>query len=130
MSSKIRIAAVDDHPAFLDELSVALERVPEFDLIARGRTAKDACRIDQEHRPDVLLLDLDIPGDGMVAAREITRANPFARILIFTGSADYARMQLALSAGATGLLMKGVHSDVVASAIRCINAGIHVNSTG
>lgn len=128
MGSKIRIATVDDHEGFLEEISGLLASLPEFDVVARGRTAGDACRIEREFQPDVLVLDLDIPGDGACAAREITLLNPTARILILTASGDYARMQSALEAGASGVLQKGLNSDVVACAIRCVNAGVHVNS--
>ena len=123
MSEHIRIAAVDDHPLFLEGLQRALRAVPELELICQGHSAADARRISREVKPDILLLDIGIPGDGIAALRAIALDNPAAKIVMLTGSDDDDHVADALAAGAKGYLLKGAGLAELVEAVRSVNAG-------
>lgn len=120
---QIRIAAIDDHPLFLEGLQRALRAAPHIELVAQGHSAADARRIAKKVRPDVMLLDIGIPGDGISAARQIMQDDPSAKIVMLTGSDDDDRVSGALAAGARGYLLKGAGVNEVVEALQCVIAG-------
>src|SRR3982074_2893808 len=114
---RISIAIVDDHPILRQGLAAVLRNEPRFRLVAEGGSATEALQIAQLHRPDVLILDLNIPGSGMEALKQIAVEFPSVRCIILTvcDSADTAI--IALNAGAQGYILKGVSAADLKSAI-------------
>ena len=123
MTSPIRVAAVDDHPIFLAGLKRSLQSAKDIAFVAEGGCAADAIRIAREDRPDILLLDIAMPGDGVQAAQDILAENPAAKIVMLTASDDDDRALAAISAGASGYLLKGILVDELCSALRNVQAG-------
>jgi two-component system, NarL family, nitrate/nitrite response regulator NarL len=116
-STRISIAVVDDHPILRHGLAAVLRNEPRFRLVAEGGTATEALQIAQLHRPDIMILDLDIPGRGIEALKQIVVEFPLVRCIILTvcDSADAAIV--ALNAGAQGYILKGVSAGDLKSAI-------------
>lgn len=123
MPNTIRIAAVDDHPLVRGGLERALHRVKDIKLIAVGKNAADACRIAEEDKPDVMLLDITMPGDGIEAARSIVAGGSPTKIIMLTGSDDDGDVAAALAAGAKGYVVKGSETAELLDAVRAV----HVN---
>lgn len=123
MSHDIRIAAVDDHPMFIEGLRRGLRSRPDLKFIAQGSTAMDARRIAEESEPDVLLLDIGIPGGGIAAAQLVSSQCPNVKVLMLTGSENDEHVSAALSAGAKGFLVKGASADEVAQAVSSVYSG-------
>jgi two-component system, NarL family, nitrate/nitrite response regulator NarL len=123
MPNTIRIAAVDDHPLVRGGLERALHRVKDIKLIAVGKNAADASRIAEEHKPDVMLLDITMPGDGIEAARSIVASGAPTKIIMLTGSDDDCDVAAALAAGAKGYVVKGSETVELLDAVRAV----HVN---
>jgi DNA-binding NarL/FixJ family response regulator len=123
MPDTIRIAAVDDHPLVRGGLERALQRVKDIKLIAVGKNAADACRIVEEERPDVMLLDITMPGDGIEAARSIAASGARTKVLMLTGSDDDGDVAAALAAGAKGYIVKGSETAELLDAVRAVHSG-------
>jgi DNA-binding NarL/FixJ family response regulator len=115
--SRISIAIVDDHPILRHGLAAVLRNEPRFRLVAEGGSATEAVQIAQLHRPDVMILDLNIPGCGIEALKQLSVEFPSVRWIILTvcDSADTAI--IALNAGAQGYILKGVSAADLKSAI-------------
>jgi DNA-binding NarL/FixJ family response regulator len=115
--SRISIAIVDDHPILRHGLAAVLRNEPRFRLVAEGGSATEAVQIAQLHRPDVMILDLNIPGCGIEALKQLSVEFPSVRCIILTvcDSADTAI--IALNAGAQGYILKGVSAADLKSAI-------------
>jgi len=114
---RVSIAIVDDHPILRQGLAAVLRNEPRFRLVAEGGSATEALQISQLHRPDVMILDLNIPGSGMEALKQIAVEFPGVRCIVLTvcDSADTAIA--ALNAGAQGYILKGVSAADLKSAI-------------
>lgn len=113
---KTRVVLADDHPIFREGLIRTLEDSGEFDICASGSTAEEAIDLVRRHAPDVVLLDLSMPGGGIVATGQIAAFDNPPRIAILTVSEDSEDVASALAAGAIGYILKGVSgSDLIAS---------------
>ncbi len=123
MSQKIRIAAVDDHQIFIAGLDRAVRRAPDVELIAQGTCGDDAMRIARETPPDVMLLDISMPGNGIEIAKLIAQHHEAIRVIILTASNDDEQLRHALSAGAKGFLLKGIQLPELLDAIRTVYRG-------
>jgi len=115
--SRISIAVVDDHPIFRQGLAAVLRNEPRFRLVAEGGSATEALQIAQLHRPDIMILDLNIPGSGIEALKQIVVEFPSVHCIILTvcDSADTAIA--ALNAGAQGYVLKDISAADLKSAI-------------
>lgn len=123
MSKRIRIAVVDDHPLMREGISAVLSSEADFEIAGTGENASDAIRISSESCPDLMLLDVSMPGCGLSAAREIKAAQPTVRILFLTVSEEHSHVTAALQAGACGYLLKGIGGAELINTIRCVSAG-------
>jgi DNA-binding NarL/FixJ family response regulator len=123
MGVAIRIAAIDDHPFFLDGVRRALSRAVDLDLIAQGGSATEARQIADERHPDIMLLDIDIPGGGIEAARAIMGSRAPVKIIMLTASNHEEHVAAAIAAGAQGYLLKGTDAAELLKAIRLVHAG-------
>ncbi len=124
MMADIRLLLADDHPVLRDGLAAILETQPDFQVVAQASDGAEAVRLAQARQPDVILMDLAMPGmDGVEAIQRIRAANPTARILVFTAFDTDERILGAVQAGAQGYLLKGAPRDELFHAIRVVYAG-------
>jgi two-component system nitrate/nitrite response regulator NarL len=119
----IRIAVIDDHPMFREGTVEMLTAVDGIEVVGDGATANDALKIARECIPDVVLLDLCLPGGGIEAAASITRTCPKVRTIMLTASEDERDITLALQAGARGYILKGSCGHEVIAIVRSIIRG-------
>ena len=114
----IRIALVDDHARVRDALEALLKREADFSIVGTGASSDEAVALAEDLLPDVLLLDINMPGDGISAARRIFRSCPAVKIVMLTSADDAYLVDAALSAGARGYIVKGEPASVIAGAVR------------
>jgi DNA-binding NarL/FixJ family response regulator len=122
-ASKIRIAVVDDHPMMRRGVTETLSEEDDLELVGAGGSAQDAIRLAKEQRPDLILLDIALPGGGIEAAQEIVRSYPNIKVVMLTVREDRATVNAALTAGARGYIVKGVEGPELVSTLRLINSG-------
>lgn len=120
----IRVIVVDDHPLFRDGLSGLLATVPDVDVVDAVGTGEDAVRRTVELAPDVVLMDLNLPGiPGLEATRRILAQAPSVAVLVLTMVDDDDSVLAALQVGARGYLLKGAVQEEVLAAIRAVAGG-------
>jgi two-component system response regulator NreC len=118
------VLIADDHPLIRSGLRSVLERNGEFRVIAEAANGSEAIELAMLHRPDAVLLDVAMPRlTGLDAAKYIHEKLPRARIVIISMHADEGYVLRALSAGATGYLLKASQDTEVIAAIRAVVAG-------
>jgi DNA-binding NarL/FixJ family response regulator len=120
----IRVLVADDHPVVRSGLVGVLTSLDGFDVVAVAADGREAVREAVLHRPDVALMDLQMPGtDGFTAIRELARVAPSVRVCVLTMDDDDDSLFAAMRAGAHGYLLKGAEQDEIARAVRAIAAG-------
>lgn len=120
----IRVMIVDDHAVVRGGLSKFLQVHKDLELVGEAENGKEAIRLADQLRPDVVLMDLKMPEmDGVAATRELRQRHPNTRVLVLTSFAEDNMVQGALQAGATGYLLKNVSVSELATAIRAAHAG-------
>lgn len=124
LESPIQILIADDHPFFIDGLAANIEAEADMNVIARAADGREAVRLCQEFRPDVILMDLRMPlMNGVEAIREIMRAEPQSRIIVLTTYDGDEDIHRALKAGAKAYLLKDVFREELLAAIRGVHSG-------
>jgi DNA-binding NarL/FixJ family response regulator len=124
MTTALRVVIADDHPVVRDGLSALLSSVPGIDVVGTAATGREALRAAVTLRPQVLVLDVQMPDmDGIGAAREIARAAPGVAVLMLTMFDDEDSLFDAMRAGAAGYLLKGAAQDEIVRAIHAVAAG-------
>jgi DNA-binding NarL/FixJ family response regulator len=118
----VRVVIADDHTRLRGRIRQALE-ADGCVVCAEGATADDAIALTSAHRPDVVLLDIHMPGSGIRAARTITEALPETCVVMLTQSSDDADLFDSLRAGAQGYLLKGGDPGELGKALRGVMAG-------
>lgn len=119
----IRILVVDDHPVVRAGIVGLLETEPDFEVVGSADSGEEGVAHATALRPDVVLMDLRMPGIGGVqATRAIVEAG-VARVLVFTTYEDDDQILSAIEAGASGYLLKAAPADELAAGIRAVAAG-------
>jgi DNA-binding NarL/FixJ family response regulator len=120
----ITLLIVDDHPVVRDGLTALIDTVDNIAVVAQADTADRAIRAAQVHRPDVVLMDLNLPGaSGIYATHRIIQALPATAVLVLTMSEDDESILAAVRAGARGYLLKGARQREILNAIETVAAG-------
>jgi DNA-binding NarL/FixJ family response regulator len=119
----IRIAVIDDHPLFREGVARMLTSVEGIEVVGQGATAADALTVAQECVPDVMLLDVCMPGSGVEAAASIASACPSVRIVMLSASESEEDVAAALQAGARGYILKGSSGREVLQTLRAVAGG-------
>lgn len=123
MQNSIRIVLADDHPLFRDGVARILASEPDFEVIGEGATADEAVSVVSNLLPDIVLLDISMPGGGIKAAERISAACPVVKILMLTVSENENDVMAALEAGACGYVLKGIGGDELTGVIRSVYDG-------
>jgi two-component system nitrate/nitrite response regulator NarL len=124
MSAQIRLLVVDDHTLFRRGLTALLARDPGLLVVGDAADAGEAQRKAEALQPDLILLDIHLPGvSGIDAIAALQAACPSSRILMLTVSEDADDLAAALRAGAAGYLLKTIEGDALSAAIRRVMAG-------
>jgi DNA-binding NarL/FixJ family response regulator len=119
----IRVVIVDDHAVLRAGLEQLLAGQPDLEVVGTAASGAEAIEVVRELRPDVVLMDLQMPGvDGVSATREIV-AGQLADVLVLTSYSDAERIVGALDAGAMGYLLKDADPDEVLTGIRSVARG-------
>lgn len=123
MIPPLRIVVADDHPIFLRGLVQSLSARPEFAVCGEAGDADAAVTAVADLKPDLVILDLSMPGGGLSAIGRILEIRPSQNILILTASEADEDILAALSAGAAGYALKGLAGDALAEAIHVVSSG-------
>ena len=119
----IRVAIVDDHPIMRDGLVHIFECETGFEVVGQGASADDAVHIAETLLPDLIFLDISMPGDGINAVRIICGTCPAVRIIMLTAHDSEQHVLEALNGGASGYLVKGVSANELIKTARAVHEG-------
>lgn len=123
MTARISVAVIDDHPLFREGVVRSLDETGLFAVVAEGSSGADAVRIAAQKAPDLLLIDLSMPGNGLSAIAPALAASPSTRVVVLTVSETAEDLAAALNAGARGYLLKGTGSRALAEILAGIVQG-------
>jgi two-component system, NarL family, nitrate/nitrite response regulator NarL len=127
MFQRIRVAVVDDHPLFRDGVTHTFRNSEALDLVAMGACRDDAVRIVQEEKPDILLLDIQLPGGGIEAAQLIADMSCQTKVIMLTASENESDVSAALESGACGYVLKGISgNDLIHTVCAVQNGDIYI----
>lgn len=120
----IRVLVVDDHPVVRGGVVGLLGEEPDIEVVAEASSGDEAVLLASEHRPDVVLMDLRMPGtDGVAATERIRSADPSIRVLVFTTYETDENILGAIEAGASGYLLKASPAVELLAGLRAVAAG-------
>lgn len=123
-STPIRILIADDHPVVLEGLVAILQTQPDFDVVAQATGGEELIHKFNAHRPDLILLDLEMPDlDGVATLKRLQAIDPAVRAIAFTAFDTDERIVEAVKAGVQGYLLKGVPRKELFDAIRAVHRG-------
>ncbi len=121
---KFSILIADDHPIFRKGMRALLGSLPEVELAGEATNGAEAVRLAEQLQPDVILMDLQMPGGGGLAAiRQIVQTSPHIRILVVTMFQDDDSVFAAMRAGARGYVLKDMDDEDITRAIRAVGNG-------
>lgn len=124
MSENLRILVADDHPLFREGVVHSLAAEADFTVVGQASSGEQALDMARELLPDVVLLDIGMPGwGGIVAAEKIASACPTTRIVMLTVLEDEDKLLAAFKAGARAYVLKGVSAHELASVVRSVAQG-------
>jgi DNA-binding NarL/FixJ family response regulator len=120
----MKVLLVDDSESFRDGLRSMLAAEPDVEVVGEAADGEEAVRLALQHQPDVVLMDLTMPGtDGLEATRQLTGAAPHVGVVALTLRSDDEAMTAALAAGARGYVIKGALRSELLWAVRAVASG-------
>jgi len=121
---RMRILIADDHPLFRKGMRALLASLPDMEVVGEATTGEEVIALAETLQPDVILMDLQMPGvGGMAATRTILHTSPSLRILVVTLFEDDESVFTALRAGARGYVLKDADEDEMVRAIQAVGRG-------
>src|SRR5947208_10649364 len=121
---KIRIVVADDHPIFRDGLCRLLALEEDFEVVAQAQDGRQVLEILQQLEPDILLLDLKMPGlDGLATLQRLQAARNKTRVIVLTASDDKNEFVQAMTLGTSGIVLKQTATELLIKSIRKVHAG-------
>lgn len=121
---RIRVLIADDHGVVAGGLRALVDCEPDMEVLALAENGRDAVRLALRHRPDVVVMDHEMPElNGTEATREIRLRSAATRVIILSMHSDAVHIRRALQAGASGYIAKKSAADEVVSAVRAVHAG-------
>jgi DNA-binding NarL/FixJ family response regulator len=121
---KIRIVVADDHPIFRDGLCKLLALEEDFEVVAQAQDGRQVLDVLQQHLPDILLLDLKMPGlDGLGTLQRLQAAKNKTRVIVLTASDDKNEFVQAMKLGTSGIVLKQTATELLIKSIRKVHAG-------
>ncbi|MGR9135557.1 response regulator [Rhizobium leguminosarum] len=121
--TSITIGVVDDHPLFREGVTRSLSEISGFVVVGEGASSDDAAMIASDNHPDIMLLDVSMPGGGLSAVSDVLARSPTTKVLMLTVSEEVDTLLGALQRGAMGYVLKGVGSRGLAEAIQTVLRG-------
>ena len=119
-----RIIVADDHPMFREGVVHSLENEQDVEIIGQASSGEEAYELIKEMMPDLLLLDISMPGEGGIATtKRVSAKYPVVKIIILTGSEDDDDLVEALKAGASGYVVKGIAAKELVNAVKAVAGG-------
>lgn len=123
-ASKIRIVVADDHPIFRDGLCKLLALEDDFEVVAQAQDGRQVLDVLQQHEPDILLLDLKMPGlDGLATLQRLQASKNRTRVIVLTASDDKNEFVQAMKLGTSGIVLKQTATELLIKSIRKVHAG-------
>ena len=123
MADRLRVAVIDDHPLFREGVVHRLRGARGLEVVGEGETADDAVRIASQELPDIVLLDVSMPGGGIEAARSIARVCPIVKTIMLTVSESEQDVTQALEASVKGYVLKGTSGSELLKTMFAISRG-------
>lgn len=121
---RLRVLITDDHPLFRQGLRTALQSAEDIEVIGEASTGREAISLAETLQPDVVLMDIQMPGNnGIEATRAIVETSPAIRVLVITMFQDDASVFTAMRAGARGYVLKDAEKEDILRAIRAVGKG-------
>lgn len=131
---ELRIVIVDDHQLFREGVKRILEMEEDFKVVGEGADGGDAALLAEEHKPDVLLMDINMPNiNGVSAAENVISVSPSTRVIMLSIHDDEGYVYRTLRSGASGYLLKEMGTSDLVEAVRVVASGgayIHPKVTG
>ena len=123
-SAKIRIVVADDHPIFRDGLCKLLALEEDFEVVAQAQDGRQVLEVLQQHEPDILLLDLKMPGlDGLGTLQRLQAVKNKTRVIVLTASDDKNEFVQAMRFGTSEIVLKQTATELLIKSIRKVHAG-------
>jgi len=121
---KIRIVVADDHPIFRDGLCKLLALEEDFEVVAQAQDGRQVLDVLQQFDPDILLLDLKMPGlDGLATLQRLQQSKNKTRVIVLTASDDKNEFVQAMKLGTSGIVLKQTATELLIKSIRKVHAG-------
>ncbi|KZZ85176.1 MULTISPECIES: response regulator transcription factor [Bacillaceae] len=121
---KTRIVIIDDHQLFREGVKRILDFEPSFEVVAEGDDGDEAMRIVDEHKPDVVIMDINMPNvNGVEATKQLVEANQETKVIILSIHDDENYVTRALKTGARGYLLKEMDADTLIEAVKVVADG-------
>lgn len=124
MTEKIKIVLIDDHQLFREGVKRILDFEPAFEVVAEADDGSQALMVVEEHNPDVIIMDINMPNmNGVEATKQLIDANPEAKVIILSIHDDENYVTHALKTGAQGYLLKEMDADTLIEAVKVVADG-------
>ena len=123
MSEATRVAVIDDHPLLRAGVRSALTDSLEFQIVAEGENLHEALAVAQRHAPHIMIIDINVPGNGFEIIKLLRKAHPNIKVIVFTVSERSEHLAFALDLNASGYLLKGASDDDLLRCLRSVKSG-------